>query len=382
MEKFTKTLVLILVILNLAGCKSFNIEDLPFVEDRFHVDNVGAGAQEDRKAVSSPGDENFELKFYNASAGDLCDLFRLKTSYSLVCKVPDDFSFSGFFCGSAGKILHDIAISNGLNFARIGNTYYLYSQEFSSLDVSAAIVCPGLPDDVLSRVFPGVYYRIGNKLILSGKMQDVLKFQTFVDDFKDAVKSNYVVTIVQVETSSELAYNLQMQITSKGIDLLQPNVSAWDVFSAAARISGSSLDFDSYHERQFFVTDGQKMTYNQTTDKKVENRAVSDQGTSTVTGYTDIEAGAIVDLTLQAFLNDVISCSYNIELSNFVADSLDKNVTSVSSEDVLFALGKIYYLASTQDKVNSNSFNVLGLGKNDSNAVTSIYVKIDKIAGF
>ena len=302
-----RSILILVIILGVSGCRSFDVVDLPFVEDRFEVDNSDFDTKSDSKSLSNSTEQVLELQFNNAGISELCDLIRLKTDYSLVTKVPDGFTFSGFYVGTVGKILSDIALANDLNFTRLGKTFYLFDADSAAFDVTAVLNCPVISDDILSRVFPGVILHEGNKIIVHGNLNDVIKLQDFIEDFDLVMPYNYVVTVVQVDTTAELAYNLQLQIMSKGIDLLTPGVTAWDVFSAAARVSGNVLDFDSYHERQFYVTDGKKMTYNQTTDKKVENRAISDAGTSTVTSYSDVQAGAIVDLTLQASYEDFVT---------------------------------------------------------------------------
>lgn len=310
-------IMILLILLGATSCRSVDdIPGIPEADQRYLIDDFEPQTEK-RVTFSNPLEKSEEIRFVDATLYDLSEFLRKNTIYSL-CTNALDIRISGLFVGGVSKIVHDIALSNNLKYGRIQDTFYIYSGDASSFDVTVSLNSR-VPVESLSTLFDGKLIYDNGRVVFRGSFDKALELQGLIDAFDDVKTDNYCVTVVQVETSKQLAYSLQVDLMSKGVDLLTPGVSAWDVFSASARAAGSVIDFDNYHERQFYVSDGKRITYNHTFDKKLEQRSISDQGTSTVSGYTDVQAGSIIELMIKRSLNNSVLLSYDLELSNFDA---------------------------------------------------------------
>lgn len=371
--------LMMILLLILAGCSSIqkDVEPLPLVDDRYEL--LDEHNQEERLALDDY-ELSQEIRILDGSIVDLAEFYRTKTNKTLVSNATD-IKISGLFSGTPRQIARQVGLAYNLIYAEFGDVIYLVSDNSDkTLNVSAALVCDLSLDD-LKELFPEVMFvKRDNMVVCNGEFNRVKQIQDYLSVLNKVTEQNYVVTVVQVETSLDFALTLQMEIATKGVDLLQPNVSAYDVFSALARASGQSLNADNYHERQLVVTSGQKTTYSRSTEKKLEQRAISDQGTSTVTGYETVSAGVILDLSVDSFNDDFVELAYNLELSSFVGASLDKTSVKAQSDKVLVKPNSIYYLASSEDRRREKSFLLLGAGAAKEVVVSSIFVKIDKIS--
>lgn len=371
--------LLIVLLLILGGCSSIqkDVEPLPLTDDRYEfLDNHN---QEQRLPVDDY-ELAQEIRITDGTIVDLAEFYRTKTNKTLVSNATDT-KISGLFSGSPRQIARQVSLAYDLIYAEFGDVIYLVSDNSDkTLNVSAALVCDLAIDD-LKELFPDLsFIRRDNMIVCNGDFFRVKQIQDYLAVLNQVEEQNYVVTVVEVETSLDFALTLQMEIASKGVDLLKPNISAYDVFSALARVNGQALNADNYHERQLVVTSGQKSTYSRSTEKKLEQRAISDQGTSTVTGYETVSAGVILELNVNSFNDDFVELAYNLELSSFVGASLDKTSVKAQSDKVLVKPNSIYYLASSEDRRREKSLLFLGAGASKEVVVSSIFVKIDKIA--
>ena len=373
-----KRLLMILLPI-LAGCSMIDkdVEPLPLVDDRYEF--LDQHNQEERLAL-----DDYELvqevRIVDGSIVDLAEFFRTKTNKTLVSNALE-IKINGLFSGTPRQIARQVALAYDLIYAEFNDVIYLVSDNpDKTLNVSASFVCDLSIDD-LKELFPEVtFIRRDNMVVCNGEFFRIKQIQDYLAVLNKVIEQNYVVTVVEVETSLDFALTLQMEIATKGVDLLQPNVSAFDVFSALARASGQALNADNYHERQLVLTSGQESTYSRSTEKKLEQRAISDQGTSTVTGYETVSAGVILELNVNSFNDDFVELAYNVELSSFVGASLDKTSVKAQSDKVLVKPNSIYYLASSEDRRREKSLLFLGAGAAKDVVVSSIFVKIDKIA--
>lgn len=374
----TACLLMILLLL-LGGCSSLNVDPdpLPLVDDRYQLEAV-------QNVPSMISSDDFELsQEIRVKAGTLRDIeefFRAKTTKTLVSNAHE-LTIDGLYTGTPRQIAQQIAASNNLLYAEFGDTLYLVTQsEAPELRTIVALPFQGEIEE-LSQLFDDIKLtKRDNMIVAVGPFLSLLKLQDYLNILSSVSEQNYVITVVEVETSRDFALTLQLEIASKGIDLLTPNVTLYDVFSALARANGQNINADNYHERQLVVTSGQETTYSRSTQKKVEKRAISDQGTSTVAGYEDIDAGVILDMTVNSVNSEFVSLKYNVEISQFVGSSLDKTSVKVQSDKVLVSPGKVYYLASSEDRRKEDSLLMIGRGSTKDIVVSTIFIKIDKIS--
>lgn len=372
-------LLLLMIMLALVGCKSLDsaVEPLPLVDDRyeFAVDDNN----ESRLDVIDY-DLAQEIRVDKGTLLDIEDFFRQKTSKTLVSNCLD-LEITGFFSGAPREIARQIAVAYNLKYGEIGDVIYLVNDEdLDTLNITVSLDCD-LSIEQLQDIFSDVVFvRRDDKVIVSADFMTVKRIQDFLAVLNHVIEQNYIITVVEVETSLDFALDLQLEISSKGVDLIQPGLTAYDVFSALARASGQKMTADNYHERQLVVTSGQATNYSRSTEKKVEMRAISDQGTSTVSGYENVSAGVIMDMTVNSVSDDFVELKYSVELSNFVGATLDKTSVKVQSDKVLVSPGKIYYIASSEDRRKEKSLLLAGFSAAQDVVVSSIFVKIDKIS--
>lgn len=371
--------ILLLLVLILSGCRADDLS-IPFPDDRYKIDNHVDDVEESRVRRADPLEFQEDIYFNGGTLFDLAEYLRLKTKYNLVTDVQS-LEIVGKYSGGPSKILSDISLAYNLNISRLDNTFYLLKENSDIFNVSIMLDCPFDETTVKTLIHDDNLLFVNGLILFNGSLNRAVQLQSIIDNLKSASKysHNYVVTVVQTETSKALAYSLQAEIRSLGVDVFSKNVSLFDVFAAIPSIDGTRVNFDNYHERQFYVSNGQSITYNQTTDKQLEERSISDAGTSTVSGYRQLQAGSIIDLKVVSSSGLNVFCDYDIELSSFESGKLDKHVVKVKSERVNLELGKIFYLASSQEKNDSKSFNIIGLGQDNTDYVTTIFVKIDKI---
>lgn len=371
--------LLMILTLILVGCKStsFDVDPLPLADDRYDFEFV-----ENKDSQFDPIDYEVsqEIRISDGTMLDVADFFRQKTTKTLVSNVLDT-KISGLFTGSPREIARQIAVAYNLEYAEFGNVLYLVStSESPALNISAAFRCDLSKEDLQELFQELKFLRRDNMTVVYGPFIQVKRFAEFVESLNSVNEQNYLVTVVEVETSLDFALTLQMEIASKGVDIVRPGLTAYDVFSAVARVNGQSINSDNYHERQLVLTSGQATTYSRSTDKKLEMRAISDQGTSTVSGYETLSAGVILNMEVNSNNEDFVQLKYDIEMSNFVGATTDKTIVRANSDKVLVKPGAIYYLASSEDRRQEKSLLLAGFGAAKDIVVSSIFVKIDKIS--
>ncbi|MEW4454177.1 hypothetical protein AB1L30_16000 [Bremerella sp. JC817] len=113
----------------------------------------------------------------------------------------------------------------------------------------------------------------------------------------------------------------------------------------------SSMDVTA--SPMFYLLDGRRSTYRQTTEILLPERTVSDQGTVTTTGFRPYDTGVIYDVTLRENSNGSARMTVSVELSELRSISSDGTPTADRRRyegEAICRSGGVYLIAQVEQQ--------------------------------
>lgn len=185
---------------------------------------------------------------------------------------------------------------------------------------------------------------VGSRLIISGTPDQVTRARELVDSMQ-AGRDAWIVELVTLRISDQLARRLGISAEATGRGLVSIGLEAGYPGSPAPRAQislGTLLDvLGELSQRSsesvaitrsiVHVLEGGSASVRQGDTVPVPQRTISDQGTVTVTGFTMIETGYLLDVQLSRVDGDRVACNIRPEISGVVGFVEDAPIVTQSS---------------------------------------------------
>lgn len=349
----------------------------------------------------------YEIRFENASLIEVVDaLNRLDDRFVVIASSGVKFSsssgsplstsddlkeesipkvVSGFFSGSFFELVRDVSLTGGFSFDRIDNTFYIADNpvDLSVCSVSSVIETSLTKDDLdsLKTSFGQdvEYSLVSSKLLITGRFYAVKRYREYVLKLNE-VKRSYVAKLVFVRLERSAINRLEAELKASSLDLISSGYDLLSMFEAQLDVKLSRENSYNYQEHLIYCTDGQKSALKIGSTFQREQRAVSDYGTSTTTGYQQFEDGVDVELTPKRTLNGVVELALKFENSKFTDNaSLSKNQVDLNYDCLSIRENRLYYVASLTDQNASTSSRFLGLSANNDGKILTCWLVITPV---
>lgn len=289
---------------------------------------------------------------------------------------------TGLFSGSMPSIVRDIAQVLNVKVHSIGGKKFYLGEIQEDLNVDY-IVRTDL-SEVSFKELTAVYeklkaVRVGSRVYVRGPFFEVQDFVSALERFDDQSKS-YLVNLVFIRSSRSKINDIKARVEFESIDLLSSGYSLLDVFSAHGAIDLNGTNSRYYSEQELLTTDGVKSQLTIGNDREQEQRSISDQGTSTVSGYRTINDGITVEITPKSSIGNFVNLALTFSNSKFDgATGFNRYKTDVEYESLKVELNKIYYVASLEENSNSRSYEFLGLRGSATDEVVTVWLSMTAV---
>lgn len=230
-----------------------------------------------------------------------------------------DLTIDGLFSGSIPSIVRDIAITNNLQYSSIGSNKFYIGRLEKDLLVDY-IAESDLTDDAFEKLV-AVYekikvVRVGSRVFVRGPFFDVKDFVNTLERF-DQQNKVYLVNVVFIRSARGKVNDIKAKVEFETIDLISSGYSLLDVFQAYGAIDCNGRNSRFYLEQELLTNDGVKSKLKIGNDREQEQRSISDQGTSTVSGYRSVNDGIELEITPRASVGNMVDVRLLFSNSKF-----------------------------------------------------------------
>jgi len=287
---------------------------------------------------------------------------------------PEERTISGLFTGSVRDIVCELSGLYGLDFAEFGTKLYI-GGDLTNYVVN--VVCEtSLDDESIKKIAKMANVQIiktSNKLLITGRTRDVRRAYELLEQLAEIPRS-YNVDLIFIDVFESQLADLRAKVEVQSVNLIQKGLSAWDVFKATGAIDLQNTQAYNYTDQELYCTDGKKVQLRIGTEYKREQRAITDQGTSTVLGYETERDGIIMALTPIRSIGSTVNMEIKYENGSFLGADYSKFNTTLDYDSVTFTQNKIYYLTCVDDQARSRKGVFVGITKEQQHRVTTIWL--------
>lgn len=320
-----------------------------------------------------------DCSFQDSSADRLAYLLeQVQNDYRVYIKIVESEqprTFSGYFHGDIKTELFAFASANDFKFDVIGNSIFVVESDYTAPIVYAFDA--NLDEDelkALSDLFPlSQFQQVRDRLVVQAPFPVVQQVRDLLSSGGFA-PSSYVLSLVMLRTKRDSVKDLQARIDFESVDLISKGLSMYDVFSTYGAIDLSDSRDSVYNEQELYCTSGRKVLFTIGNEVQREQRAITDQGTSTVSDWKIFEDGLTLTATLYDGRSSEVFADLSFESSKF-NDSADisKAKTQIEYNRLKVETGKIYYLCQYADNRSTGNTSFLRLASSRSDDVVSVW---------
>ena len=342
-----------------------------------------------------------ETSFENATVQDIETYYRkimnrgavyfvgFETTYkssaveSASLEVPE-MTYSFFVTGSILDQLTTVALKTQGKLYQLNDDFYIVKSVdenvLSTFNTSSVFVSNCSSEDIkrLLSLYKLDGESFGLQTVARGSLLDLLAFDK---TFKMLSQNNsvYLIDLAFIDFTIDEAAKFEAFLQVKHFDLL--NVSSFnDLFSVYLDTSVDNLRSRNFYSQCLLASDGMKSTFNVGVTHSREERAITDQGTSTVSKYDDVKDGFQLSFTPQKSIGQNVICTLELENSVFTDESYNtKSETNLNVQSVPFQLGKTYYISSLTNIDRKRSISLFGIDLSTGHRVQTCWCRVRKI---
>ena len=295
-----------------------------------------------------------------------------------------DRKYSFFVTGSYRDQFETIAFKVGGVLYKLNDDYYIVRSSdtafLKSFDVSSVYVS-NIPSDVFKSIAALYDLKVESnsvQFVVRGPFLSQLDFSRVLKVLND--KHNiYLVDLAFIDFTVDESANFEAFLAAKPTDFLfTQNIN--DLFALYLDCSVDSLRNRDYFSQSLLAADGKSSVFDVGNTHSREQRAISDQGTSTVSSYNDISDGFKLSFKPSFSAGDSVVCSIELENSAFKDDNYStKSETTLNIESVSLQLGKTYYLSSFTNLAKRRSLYLFGLDLARADRVNTCWIRVRKV---
>lgn len=298
--------------------------------------------------------------------------------------VVEPIKLTFFVTGKLKDQLTTVALKYGGKLYQLNDDFYIVRSGdenlLSTFETSSVFVSTFDAEQIqkLLSLYKLTGQSFGLQTIARGSLLDLVEFSKA---FKllNQNKSVYLIDLAFIDFTIDEASRFEAFLDVRPLDILSvPNFS--DIFAVYLDCSVDNLRSRNFYSQSLLASDGLKSTFNVGVTHSREERAITDQGTSTVSKYDDVKDGFQLTFTPKNTVGENVVCSLTLENSAFTDDSYTtKSETNLDLESVPFKLGKTYYVSSLTNVSKKRNLTLLGLELSSGHRVQTCWCRVRKI---
>lgn len=289
-----------------------------------------------------------------------------------------------FVTGKIRDQLTTVALKYGGKLYQLNDDFYIVRSGdenlLSTFETSSVFVSTFDQEAIqkLLTLFKLTGQSFGLQTIARGSLLDLVEFSKA---FKllNQNKSVYLIDLAFIDFTIDEASRFEAFLDVKPLDVLTVHNFS-DIFAVYLDCSVDNLRSRNFYSQSLLASDGLKSTFDVGVTHSREERAITDQGTSTVSKYDDVKDGFQLTFTPKNTIGENVVCSLTLENSAFTDESyMTKSETNLELESVPFQLGKTYYISSLTNISKKRSVTLLGLELSSGHRVQTCWCRVRKI---
>lgn len=286
-----------------------------------------------------------------------------------------------FVTGNVVDQLTTIAIKfNGKLYQLNDDFYIVRSPDQTMFQTSAVFVSSLVPEQIqnLMSLYNIQGQTIGLQTVARGALLDLVQFEKSLKTLSDN-KSVYLIDLAFIDFTIEESANFQAYLVTNPVDILKVR-SFSDVFSMYLDCDIDDLRSRNFYSQSLLSSDGNESKFDVGTTHSREQRSISDQGTSTVSSYSDISDGFQLTFKPETTVNNTVICNVILESSTFTDEQYNtKRETSLDVQQIPFQLGKTYYLSSLTNVLKRRTISLFGIEFGNDHRIQTCWARVRKI---
>lgn len=337
-----------------------------------------------RELVPASGLGAFDSRFVRAACVDSSPLEvenllnQIQKEYRVYIRSTSDIKIDFDFNGPLIEELQRLAILYDLDCRVEEKTVFVYDNgrapqvvclpfNLSSEEISAATLA-----------FPDLkFFTFRNSILIQGPMIRVADFVACVPSRSDDL---YLMSIVLLNVENKASVDLAARLNFSSVDLISKGLSLYDVFEAYGAIDASADNSLRYFEQQIYLSLGQKASYNFGSEIQRESRAITDQGTSTVSGYQSFRDGVEVTATINRDADDLL-VDLTFDRSKFSdLTALSRTQNKIEYTRLKVRPNRLYYLTQFSEQEEARGSGFLRYFTDASNRSTLVWFAVFPIS--
>lgn len=303
-------------------------------------------------------------------------LNEIQKDYRVYIRVnQEDIFFDFDFDGALIEELTRFALIYNLQIRRTDGALFVYDNDSRSSEIVALPFNLSSTDqNALNQMFNDLrFVNFRNKTLVSGPLYRIIDFYNVVPRRDD---DQYLMTVVLLNVENDKIFDLAARLNFSSVDLFSEGLTLYDVFESYGDVD---LAFDvkrQYFEQQIYLTLGEKAAYNFGNEVQRENRAISDQGTSTISGYQSFKDGVEIETTVNRE-GDALLVDLSFDRSKFNdASTLSRSQNKITYERLKIRPNCLYYLTQFTEQSNDKGASLLRWFDNGSNRSVMVWFAV------
>lgn len=297
---------------------------------------------------------------------------------------PVEPKFSFFVTGEIKDQLTTVALKTGARLYQINDDYYIVrsaDQTILNTFNTSAVYVTNIPADQLSallELYELKSFTLGVQTIVRGSLLDLLQFDK-VYNILTASNNVYLIDLAFIDFSIDESTSFQAFLDCKPVDLITAS-SMSDLFALYLDCDVDNLRSRNFYSQSLLSADGKESKFEVGTTHSREQRAITDQGTSTVSSYDEINDGFQLTFKPALTYGKNVICSLSLENSAFKDDNYTtKSETKLEVDSIPLELGKTYYLSSLTNIDKKRGLFLFGFETSNLHRVSTCWVRVRKI---
>ena len=311
------------------------------------------------------------------------DTSRVRTEEEAPIPV-EPMKMSFFVSGKIREQLTTVALKFGGRLYQLNDDFYIVrsgdERLLQTFKTSSVFLSTFEPEQLqkLLQLYDLQGESFGLQTIARGALLDLYEFSKAYK-LLNQNKSVYLIDLAFIDFTIDESSRFEAFLATRPVDLLQASTFS-DLFSVYLDVDVDNLRSRNFFSQSLLASDGMKSTFNVGMTHSREERAISDQGTSTVQKYDEVKDGFQLGFTPQNTIGENVICTLSLENSAFTDESYNtKSETNLEVESVPFQLGKTYYISSLTNIGKKRTVTLLGLELSSAHRVQTCWCRVRKI---
>jgi hypothetical protein len=298
--------------------------------------------------------------------------------------------YGSYFGESLPIVLESVARRCGASVTEFNGIYFIGDSTKNDVVTTVIRMIPTEKKELLDALQKGVTEQgkvavVGSSLYISDNLENVRKLMRDIEKMREHAEHTYIAEVFFIRVKEDDFLKVTGDLKIRSIDVFSSTANLDELFQMFLDASAGK-GFTSVEQRPvLYLSEGRKATFEVGSEIVREKRAVSDQGTSTTTGYEKFQDGLKLSLCLSRVSAENYAIDFELEVSTFDtgkngADTVppcDKSLLTLPG--LLVKDSKVYYIGSLKRKDSRRMFSLFGVDQGKSNDQLTVWFRVREL---